>query len=209
MQNNYDKLAWIYDPLSRIVFFKAQVNAQISLLPFILADSKILIVGGGTGWILESIAKIHPAGLSITYIEISKKMVELAQKRNYKCNKVLFVQQAMENYILTEKYDVIITAFFFDNFKEEKAISVFNQLNNGLKNNGIWLFSDFIIDKKNSTKWQNILLKMMYLFFKIATKIEAQDLFPMETIFKKSNYQNIFETYRYGKFIKAVTYKKL
>src|ERR1700710_2430121 len=100
MQNNYDKLAWIYDPLSRLVYFKAQVNAQISLLPFIPADSKILIVGGGTGWILESIAKVHPTGLSITYVEISKKMVELAQKKNYKKNHVLFVHQAMEDYTL-------------------------------------------------------------------------------------------------------------
>ena len=209
MQNNYDKLAWIYDPLSRLVYFKAQVNAQISLLPFIPADSKILIVGGGTGWILESIAKVHPTGLSITYVEISKKMVELAQKRDCKKNQVLFIQQAMEDYTLTEKYDVIITAFFFDNFKEEKAISIFHQLNNNLKDNGIWLFSDFILDKNNGKKWQGFMLKMMYLFFKIVTKIEAQKLFYMAPVFEKSNYQNIFETYRYGKFIKSIAYKKL
>lgn len=209
MQNNYDKLAWIYDPLSRFVFFKAQVNAQISLLPFISANSKILIVGGGTGWILESIAKLYPTGLSITYVEISKKMIELSQKRDCKNNKILFVQQAMEDYVLIEKYDVIITAFFFDNFKEDKATSVFYQLNNSLNKKGIWLFSDFILDQKNGKKWQEFLIKTMYFFFKIVTKIEAEKLIPMEPVFEKSGYQNIFETYRYGKFIKSIVFKKL
>lgn len=209
MRNNYDKLAWIYDPLSRLVFFKSQVNAQISLLPFINANSKILIAGGGTGWILESIGNIHTSGLSITYVELSKKMMTLSQKRNYKNNQVLFVQQAMEDYILTDMYDVIITAFFFDNFKETKAKSIFYQLNNNLNKNGIWLYSDFFLNKKFEKKWQIFILKTMYFFFKIVTRIEAEELVPMEPVFEKTGYKNIFETYRYGKFIKSIVFNKL
>lgn len=208
MKNNYDKLAWIYDLLSRFVFFKAQVNAQVDLLPYIPANSNVLIAGGGTGWILESIAKIHPTGLSITYVELSKKMVALAKKKDCKNNKVLFVQKPMEDYILSDKFDVIITAFFFDNFEEKNATAVFNQLNKSLKNNGTWLFTDFLLDTTNGKRWQGLLLKMMYLFFKIVTKIEAVKLIPMEPIFKTANYQNVFETYRYGKFIKSIVYKK-
>jgi hypothetical protein len=47
MLNNYDKIAGHYDTLSRLVFFKSQVNAQINQLRYIQENSHILIVGGG------------------------------------------------------------------------------------------------------------------------------------------------------------------
>ncbi|RZL54089.1 MAG: methyltransferase type 12, partial [Pedobacter sp.] len=75
MINNYDKIANQYDTLSRLVFFKSQVNAQINQLHNIPKDSSVLIVGGGTGWILEEIVKLHPSGIKIIYVEISAKML--------------------------------------------------------------------------------------------------------------------------------------
>lgn len=84
MNNNYDKLANHYDTLSRLVFFKSQVNSQINQLQYIQENSHVLIVGGGTGWILEELAKVYTNGLKIVYVEISAKMIALSQKRNYK-----------------------------------------------------------------------------------------------------------------------------
>jgi ubiquinone/menaquinone biosynthesis C-methylase UbiE len=57
MLNNYDRIARIYDKLSRMVFGKSIVRAQQSILPFITTPARMLIVGGGTGWILEEIAR--------------------------------------------------------------------------------------------------------------------------------------------------------
>jgi len=208
MQNNYDPIAGIYDPLSRLFFFNAQVSAQRSLLPYISENSRILIVGGGTGWILEDLAHLHPSGLTITYVEISQKMLALSEKRDVKNNKVFYVNQAIEDYDLIAQHECIITAFLFDNFSEERASAVFKQLNTGLKQNGLWLFTDFSLRKSSGKYWQRLMLDTMYWFFKKICHVEAGALIDMEPFFEANAYRKVFETYRYGRFIKSIVYKK-
>jgi ubiquinone/menaquinone biosynthesis C-methylase UbiE len=97
MAANFNNSAWFYDNLSRLVYGKALINAQVYLLQYIPTDSKILIVGGGTGWVLEELTKIHPSGLSITYVEVSANMMALSNKRNIGHNWVVFINDAIEN----------------------------------------------------------------------------------------------------------------
>ena len=58
MASNYDNSAWFYDGLSRVVYGNALISSQVYLLQFIPSNATILIVGGGTGRLLEEIAKI-------------------------------------------------------------------------------------------------------------------------------------------------------
>jgi len=207
MPGNYNKVARYYDFLSRLVFRKSIVKAQVGLLKFIPANSSMLIVGGGTGWVLEEISKIHPEGLQITYVEISSVMIELSQKRDYKKNKVQFVNQPFENYVDNSKYDIVLTAFLFDNFLENKILFIFNKLDELLKNEGIWLFADFAYKKNKALIWQKLLLKTMYLFFRLTCNIEARGLTNM-SVFFTPHYDKIFEAYYYSRFIKSTAYKK-
>ena len=71
MASNYDNSAAFYDQLSQMVFGKALIRAQLYLLQQVPPNSTVLIVGGGTGWILEELSNIHYSGLAITYVEIS------------------------------------------------------------------------------------------------------------------------------------------
>jgi len=81
MAANFNNSAWFYDPLSRVVYGKALVNAQSWLLNYIPKKANVLIVGGGTGWILEELTRIHPDDLTITYVEIAANMIALSEKR--------------------------------------------------------------------------------------------------------------------------------
>ena len=206
MLNNYDRMASSYDWLSRLVFFNAQTQAQKAQLPFIPAGSNILIVGGGTGWILKEIAQIHPKGITITYLEISANMIKLAQKVNAGENKVLFIQGAIEDRLLEQSFDVIITAFLFDNFANARAKQVFNKLHLQLNNSGLWLFSDF--SQTHNKAWHNILLKLMYAFFKRIAHVEASSLFNTSPLFQQHGYQIISHKNYYGKLIASIVYKK-
>jgi hypothetical protein len=60
MAASFNNSAWFYDRLSRLVYGKAIVNTQLYLLGYIQPNSNILIVGGGTGWILDEITRLHP-----------------------------------------------------------------------------------------------------------------------------------------------------
>ena len=115
MAANYNNAAWFYDRLSRVVYGKSLIEAQVYLLQHIQPNSTILIVGGGTGWILEKIAQIHPSGLEVTYVEVSDQMMALSQKRNVGNNEVIYINDAIENVNRVPDFDVIITPFLFDN----------------------------------------------------------------------------------------------
>jgi ubiquinone/menaquinone biosynthesis C-methylase UbiE len=204
---NYDKIASIYNLLSRLVYGKSIVKAQADLLKFIPPCSRILLVGGGTGWILEEIVKIDPEGLTIDYVESSLKMILLSQKKNHGRNIVHFINQPIENFSGTGLYDVIFTPFLFDNFREEKIQTVFTNLSSLLKDKGLWLHCDFVNNKSDGPVWQQLLLKTMYLFFRITARIETNELIPMENYFNK-DYQKTYQAFYYAKFIEASVYCK-
>ncbi|MDR6808008.1 ubiquinone/menaquinone biosynthesis C-methylase UbiE [Dyadobacter sp. BE34] len=208
MLNNYDRIATNYDRLSRLIFGKSIVRAQQALLPFIGSPARILIVGGGTGWILEEIARLSPSGLAIDYVEISSKMLDLARRRNCRENHVAFVHAGIENYAAPVKYDVVMTPFLFDNFSRERAHEVFDKLDKMLKNGALWLFADFHIDQNLNRIWQKALLRSMYIFFKNISHVEADQLPDMHTLFNTHNYHLTFETFHFGRFIRSAAYRK-
>ncbi|KQM78807.1 hypothetical protein ASE74_12650 [Pedobacter sp. Leaf216] len=208
MDNNYDKIAPHYDTLSRLVFFKSQVNAQIDQLQYLPEKSNVLIVGGGTGWILEEIGKVYASGLKIVYIEISAKMIARSKKRDYRNNEVEFINLGIEEFENEFLYDVILTPFLFDNFVEQRAIQVFEKLNIYLKKDGLWFLVDFSLNKTNGNWWKWLILKSMYSFFKLLGIVEANKLINMEPFFLKAQYQIMAERLYYGGFIKATIFIK-
>lgn len=208
MLNNYDRIASNYDKLSRLIFGKSIVRAQQALLPRITAPARVLVVGGGTGWILEEMARLCASGLVIDYVEISSNMLDLARKRDFKANQVTFVHAGIEDYAAPAKYDVIMTPFLFDNFSHQRARLVFEKLDNILKNGALWLFTDFHIDKNFHRIWQKALLRSMYIFFRNISHVEADQLPDMQALFDTHNYQKESESYHFGRFIRSAAYRK-
>lgn len=202
MKNNYDTIARYYDFLSRTIFQRSIINAQVYLLSYIKPNTTVLIVGGGTGWILE---KFQPSGLEITYVEISESMLALSKKR-VPYNNVQFVHQSIEEFTPSRQYDIILTPFLFDNFSATSAAAIFEKLHTCLKTGGNWLFADFIDDPKQL--WQQIMLKTMYIFFKVFARIEAGKLNDMDGLFSRYQYRKIDERFYYGRFICAAVYRK-
>ncbi len=204
MAANYNNSAWFYDRLSRLVYGRALINAQVYLLGFIPPKSKILIAGGGTGWILEELTKTHPSGLDITYVEISANMTKLSRKRQTGQNTVAFVNDAVENVKLPACFDVVITPFLFDNFVDETVDHVFKHLHNLLKPEGLWLNADFQLTGR---WWQNVLLRSMFIFFRLLCGIEASRLPAIEKRFSTARYSVIEDKTFFGDFIVARVYR--
>jgi ubiquinone/menaquinone biosynthesis C-methylase UbiE len=208
MPANYDHIAGFYDLMSSVIYGRSIVRAQVCLIPFIAEQSRILIVGGGTGWILEEIASQYPHGLEIDYIESSARMISLSRKRHTGSNTVHLIHQSIENHTIEKPYDVIITPFVLDNFSSEKIGPVYNKLDSGLKRNGLWLYADFVYDKEAKPLWQALLLKVMYFFFHITTGIETRELIPMDDYFRVS-YHPEYQARHYFAFIHSIVYRKL
>lgn len=205
MSANYDNASWFYESLSKLVFRKAQLNAQEHFLNLISPGASILIIGGGTGQILESITKLYPSGLHITYVEISANMMALSRKRNVAQNEVAYITKDIGNLLLKQEFDVIITAFLFDNFSTQELSVMFPRVHQWLKLEGLWLNTDFQL---TGPIWQKVMLKTMYYFFRMLNAVKVTQLPDTAGAFAIYHYQLLAEKAFYGNFISAKAYKK-
>ena len=207
MANNYNSIAKYYDALSRLVYQRAIIDAQVFLAEFIKDDDNILLVGGGTGWILEELSKLHRRNIRVVYVEKSEMMMRRARQRKAPHVQTTFVLQPVEYYLATEQFDVVLTPFVLDNFKREKINILFPKLDALLKQHGIWLYADFVHNSGQSKWWQRMMLKNMYRFFRYTAHIEADELVDMQPYFAP-NYQLVTEQLYYRRFIRAQAYLK-
>lgn len=205
MKANYNRVSFFYDRLSRLVFGTSIIEAQQFLVNFIPVGSTVLIVGGGTGWILEEITKKHPSGLEVVYIDLSEKMISLSKKRKVGTNKVLFLTGDINLVVLHQKFDLVLTPFILDNFSEETVAVVFDKIHRFLLPGAMWLFADFQVTRRGGW-WQKPLLQLMYAFFKTLCHVEAGRLPDTDSIFRKYGYRLIASNTFFSAFICSSVY---
>jgi len=205
MSNGYDNVSFFYDRLSRLVFGNKLHTAQCHFLAAIMPADHILIVGGGSGQLLNDITKLHPRDLNITYIDASQGMIALAKQRDTGDNKVSFITGQVQHITLSSDYDIIITAFLFDNFAEETAAAIFRHLDSALHTNGRWLYTDFA-NSHHST--YRLVLKIMYLFFRKLCGIQASQLPDMNKVFSQCGYTQLREQKFMSDFVITREYAK-
>ena len=202
-QLSYDRLAKHYDFLSRLVFFRSQVRAQTDQLVYIKNCKNLLIVGGGTGWILKDLNTLKPS-IHITFVETSAKMIEMAKKVNTH-HRIEFIHQDIESYKANLKFDSVLTSFLFDNFDAVKAEKVFLHIDQMLPVEAFWLYTDFRLDGK---WWKSLLLKTMHLFFRLIKVVNVTTLPKMKNSFISNGYILKTVKYYYGGFIEGKVYQK-
>lgn len=187
----FDKIANVYDVLARLVFGEAIRDAQICFLNNITPQSKVLILGGGTGWLLVRLLELKPQ-CEVWYIEASEKMLEISKEKIKDSNRVHLIQGTENSIPSGVQFDVVIANFYFDLFTDESLDSVMRKIQKEIKSDALWLVADFVDGKK---WWQFVLLKMMYGFFRVLCNIEAvklpdwnQSLVKRELFKKKSKF---------------------
>lgn len=209
--NNFNYISGFYDSLGFLVFGNSLKNSQLHFLSKIPPNSKVLVVGGGTGWFLEELLKTNSIK-EVLYIESSSEMMRLSQKRvegNNHETEIKFINSPLEKISLQEKFDVIITNYFLDLFNEEQLKIIVPKLYSHLNTNGLWLISDFKISPKTFHKaWQRCLLKIMYLFFRITSGVEATHLSDFHILLEELKLKKInSEEFFYG-MMESVVYEK-
>ena len=140
-------------------------EATNSFIHTIGKHAHILILGGGTGEILDQLAINCPTA-RITFLDASDKMIKQAQQRAMGMHYVEFITSSVFDVMLNDVYDVVITPFFLDMFKAKKLDALFSLLSRNIRPGTLWLFADFIKSHKLTHK---LLIKSMYIFFKLAT----------------------------------------
>ena len=200
--NGFDWLAPIYDPLARVIYGKSIVRAQTCFLDSVSPFSKVLIIGGGTGWLLAELLQDRPE-CEVWYIESSVNMLSMAKKKNKNSSRVHFIL-GTEKDIPACGFDMVITHFFLDLFSPLTLQSVVQRISRSFKPTTLWLVADFVNQGK---WWQRFLLKTMYSFFRRTCQIEAGTLPPWGSILVQSGLTRVDRRLFYGGFIESAIYR--
>lgn len=216
-QISFDKVALVYDLLAKIAFGKKIKKAQHHYLSLIPDNSHVLIIGGGTGWILTDILSLKKNIQHITYLEASVAMLDQTRQKLtiYKASHtdlhfptITLIHGTEDDIPTGNDYDVIITNFFLDVFQETELQAVMQKLLISLKTNGIWLFSDFNISKKPMNGWwQGLWIKSMYWFFKITCNLNAIHLPDFAKHFYELGFTQTHSQYFFHEMMVAKVYR--
>jgi tRNA (cmo5U34)-methyltransferase len=174
----FDRVAWCYDALAQVVFGRSLQKAQLAALEGLPPGApQVLILGGGTGWVLTEVLRRRPQA-AVLYLEASPKMLARAQARlAAECPKALHqvafrhgTQTALEP---AERFDAVITFFVLDCIEQAEMARGLATLRAALRPGAPWLLADF---RPAQRGWRWLLLVLMYRFFRLATGLRADAL---------------------------------
>ena len=168
---NYNNIAWIYDLLTKLVFGNKQDRANKEFIGKIPKKSRVLIVGGGTGKIINDLDKLDK-NLEIDYVEISSNMNELSRRRTNRTLVLSFYNKSILDFD-KKGYDVIIANFFFDQFPQSVGQEIAMHLYPKLKKDGFMIFSDFI---PNDNFLDGFITALSFAFLRITANLDSRKL---------------------------------
>ena len=205
----FDRLAAFYDPLARLVFGRALVRAQRAALAGLPEGApRVLIIGGGTGWVLGEIWRQRPAA-HVCYLEASPRMLARArawQQRHAPARgaQVAFRLGTEAALLPPEAYDAVLTFFFLDLFDANRLRAVLARLAAVRRPGAPWLLADF---RNAAGWWQPALLAFMYRFFRLTTGIGARRLPPIHAELARLGLRQQEQRLFFGGMIAAGTWQ--
>ncbi|MEJ7646008.1 MAG: methyltransferase domain-containing protein [Chryseolinea sp.] len=184
--NAFDKVSGVYDSLVSLVFGQSIRNAQLIYLGEVKHSKCILIIGGGTGWIIEELIAIN-ANAAIWYVEASGKMLKISKSRDKVATRtnIKFVHGTEKSLPDFPVFDAVIANFYFDLFSDDALESVIACLRRSMFPGTILLVSDF---NPPVNWWQRLLMSSMYRFFRIVSGLVTDRLPHWQRSLKKNNF---------------------
>ena len=152
-----------------------------------------MLVGEGHGKFLASLLKRYPTA-KVTCVDASEQMLEVARKRLQRqalsLKGVEFVHAALPSWNPpVGHYDLIATHFFLDCFPREQLGAVIEGLQTALRPGASWLVSDFQIPRGGLRRLRaGVIHRLMYGFFRIATKLPASRLVSPRPFLRKHGF---------------------
>ncbi len=200
---NFDRIAPLYDKLVRFVFGKAVYQAQTRFLNEIDKEASVLILGGGTGWLLAELVSAKPR-CKVVYIEASEKMLQMAQKAVAgSAQTVVFIHGTEREIPVGSSFDVIITHFYLDLFPDHLCRGVCRLIRSYCHAGSLWLACDFI----KITPWHSLMLRLMYLFFRLTSDLKIIELPDWRKCIQESDFGEIDKQYFFKSFICTALYR--
>ncbi|GHA77089.1 class I SAM-dependent methyltransferase [Pontibacter akesuensis] len=210
--SGFSRTAPFYDTLAHLVYGRSLQQAQLALLPAIPAQARVLVIGGGSGWILLQLLQTAKR-LDILYLDAAPAMLQRAQKKYaqgrqaHTCT-VSFRLGNEDSLQPQERFDVILTPFLLDLFPPKRLQHLMGNLAHALAPEGKWLFADFWPVQQPPPLWQRLLIRGMYTFFGLISGVQARQLPDYEEHFSLLGFKEKYSQQFYGGMVQAKVFER-
>jgi SAM-dependent methyltransferase len=188
---NFNLIAHPYRWLEYLTLGRALERCRLHFLPLLLHQKRALALGDGDGRFLASLMAANPH-LHADAVDSSATMLRLLRKR---CEANATHLQTHHTNALTftptGPYDLVVTHFFLDCLTEPDLEILMAQIAPALTPGALWLISDFRIPSGPMHLPSRIVVRVLYLAFRILTGLRTTQLPDHATALTKAGIFNI------------------
>jgi ubiquinone/menaquinone biosynthesis C-methylase UbiE len=178
---SFDRLAPHYRWMEFVLAGEKLQRCRTAFLERVSAPEHILIWGEGNGrFLVECCRKWRNA--RIVCADASERMLALAnerlEQRGLDASGIEFLRaDVLEWSPMKKTFDLVVTHFFLDCFREDQLQQIIDKVAFAACPTASWLLADFHTPLAGLKMWRAaLILKMMYLFFRVVTRLPARKL---------------------------------
>jgi ubiquinone/menaquinone biosynthesis C-methylase UbiE len=175
---SFDALAPHYRWMELLLAGEKLQRCRTAFLNRIPPPENILIWGEGNGrFLVECRRAWHQA--RIVCADASGRMLTIAKRRleqnRLDAQEIEFLRADVLDWSPPkQEFDLIVTHFFLDCFRAEQIQVIVNKLGTAARQKAAWLVADFQAPEFGFQRLRaKLILKVMYLFFRMATRLPA------------------------------------
>lgn len=146
IKEQFDNISAMYDKQRHQLLpcFDDFYNLPVAVLDFKGETPKILDIGSGTGLFAAMVLKKYPKA-KFTLIDLSEKMLNIAQKRFQDNPNVQFIVADYTKHPFQEKFDIIISALSIHHLSHLEKEKLYVKCYNMLDDNGVFINADQVL----------------------------------------------------------------
>jgi SAM-dependent methyltransferase len=175
---SFDLIARPYRTLEYLTLGRTLERTRLHLLPQLLKAKNALVLGDGDGRFLAHLLAQNPS-LHATAIDISAAMLDLLRERSAPYSDRLHTKQTNAlNFKppADTTYDLVVTHFFLDCLTQSELQQLTTSLKPALAPEALWVVSDFRIPPGLMQWPAKILVRSLYLAFRVLTGLRITRL---------------------------------
>jgi len=187
---NCDPIAPWYRWLEYAGFGRALERRRVAFLNEVSGARRVLVLGDGDGRALAELIR-HAPYAHIDCVDRSERMLHLARRRvdatGVGARRVVFHHADALNVALPDAaYDLIVTHFFLDCLDEPSLARLLERVGPAARPSARWLVSEF----RQPALWATVLVKGLYLFFRITTGLRTRRLADHHPVFARHGFRH-------------------
>jgi SAM-dependent methyltransferase len=177
---NFDRVAQPYRWMEFVSFGRSLERCRCRFLPRLAGCRNALVLGDGDGRFLARLLAANPL-LRADAVDSSAAMLRLLERRAYIAtgDGVARLRTCHVNaldFIPKHNYDLIVTHFFLDCLTEPELEELVRRLGPYAEAGALWLVSDFHIPAGRMRWPARILVRLLYLAFRLLTGLRTSKL---------------------------------